>query len=458
MLESLSQILAGPCQLPQGARVLVGLSGGGDSVALLRLLLEVAPAYPLEVRAAHLDHGLRPESAQDARWVRDCCARLRVPLVTERVEVAALARSSGCGIEDAGRQARRDFLQRQAELQGCAAIALGHQRGDQAETVLHRLLRGTSLSGLAAMRFRQGSYIRPLLGWSRQDLEAYLSSRGQDFLQDASNSDPRFTRNRLRHEVLPLLRQYNPRLESHLAALAARAAEEEGYWQAQVSTALTGLRLPAQGGWRLARFPLAALPPALARRVLRRALEAVRGDLLEVDAGHLEALLQLVGSASAQAELHLPRAWAAVRYDALVLRSAPPPLAESPRLLIAGPGDYPLPDGRIIRFEILPAPLGESPRVVEFELAAVGFPLQIRSVVPGDRIRLEGLGGRKKLKELFAEARIEQEQRRVWPLLAGRELLWVVGLRRSSVGRPQGLAGEVLRVAILDAKSSTIRL
>lgn len=458
MPELLTQILAGPCQLPRGARLLVGLSGGADSVALLRLLLEVAAGYPLELRAAHLDHGLRAESSEDARWVAELCAQLNVPLAVERVEVGTLAQSSGCGIEDAGRQARRDFLERQALLQGCAAVALGHQRGDQAETVLHRLIRGTSLSGLAAMRFRAGLYIRPLLGWTRQELEDYLAAQGQDFLQDASNRDPVFTRNRLRHEVLPLLRQFNPRLEAHLAAFAARAAEEEDYWQQQELAALAGLRLPAEGELRLARSALAALPPALGRRVLRYALKEVRGNLAGVDAGHLEALRNLVVAGSPQAELYLPRAWAAVRFDALVLRQLPPPLAEPPRLLVPGPGDYPLPDGRVVRFEVNPGALGESRLGVEFALNSIGFPLQIRSFEPGDRIRLQGLNGRKKLKELFSEARIEQELRRVWPLLAGEELLWVVGLRRSSLGRPVAPATAVLRVMVLDAESLTIQL
>jgi tRNA(Ile)-lysidine synthase len=241
MRERFQRALSGDCRLPPGARVLVGLSGGADSVALLRLLLEVAADYPLEVRAAHLDHGLRPESGADARWVQGLCERLRVPLSLERVEVAELARQGGCGLEEAGRLARRQWLEGQARRQGCGAIALGHQRGDQAETVLHRLLRGTSLPGLAAMRPRQGLYIRPLLGWPRQALEAYLEGCAQDYLQDASNLDPAFTRNRLRHQVLPLLRQFNPQLEEHLAALARRVAQEEELWQEQESAALNAV-------------------------------------------------------------------------------------------------------------------------------------------------------------------------------------------------------------------------
>lgn len=438
--------------------MLVGLSGGADSVALLRMLLEVAGTYPLELRAAHLDHGLRPESPQDALWVAELCARWQVPLTVERLDVAELARRAGRGIEESGRLARREMLARLAQAQGCVAIGLGHQRGDQAETVLHRLLRGTSMSGLAAMRFRQGLFIRPLLGWPRQALEQYLADCDQDYLQDASNRDPVFTRNRLRHELFPLLRQFNPRIEEHLAALARRCAEEEDFWQTQVAAALESLRLPAFAELRLSRPGLAELLPALSRRVLRCALKEVRGHLTGLDAGHLDDLLALVATGPAQAELHLPQCWAAVRFDALLLRRAPPQVQATPRVQVSGPGDYPLADGRMIRFEVLAAPGGETQTAVEYDLGTVGFPLQIRGFEPGDRICIEGLGGRKKLKELFSEARIEQELRRCWPLLVGEELLWAVGLRRCAGHRPATPAGAVLRVTVLSSESSTIRL
>ncbi|MHB1399668.1 MAG: tRNA lysidine(34) synthetase TilS [Trichloromonadaceae bacterium] len=458
MSKRLTQTLIGACQLPRGARVLVGLSGGGDSVALLRLLREVAGDYPLQLRAAHLDHGLRPESSQDARWVEDLCASLQIPLTLERQDVAAMARAIGCGLEEAGRLARREMLARVAQRQGCDAVALGHQRGDQAETLLHRLLRGTSISGLAAMRYRQGLFIRPLLDWPRQELERYLRDCGQDYLQDASNQDPVFTRNRLRHQVLPLLHQFNPRLEQHLAALARRCAEEEDYWRLQVAAALEVLRLPAQGELRLARPGLAQLPSALGRRVLRQALGEVRGQTAGLDAGHLDDLLALVTAGPAQAELHLPQCWAGLRFEALVLRTSPPPAQALPRVQVEGPADYLLPDGRIMRFEILATSRGESRNVVEYDFNTVKFPLQVRGFEPGDRIRLEGLGGRKKLKELFSEARIEQEQRRCWPLLVKNELLWVVGLRRCAGYSPLTPAGGVLRVTVLNRDSSTIRL
>ncbi len=458
MLDALMNILRHRCRVPSGSRVLVGLSGGGDSVALLRLLHEVASSYPLQLHATHLDHALRQDSAADACWVAGLCASLDIPLSMERVEVANLARESGMGVEEAGRMARRRLLSSEAERLGCEVVALGHQRDDQAETVLHRLLRGSSASGLAAMRYRQGLFIRPLLGVSRLELESYLGRLGQDYLSDPSNAEPVFTRNRLRHEVLPLLREFNPRLDGHLAALAGRLAEEESFWEDQVDGAMVALLGPEQGGVRLARAGLAKLHPALARRVLRRALEAVRGHLAGVDSGHLQRLLDLILSGPPQGEMHLPQCWAGVRFGDVVVRQFPPETMASPDLVIPGPGDYSLPDGRVLRLETLPPEGLESSTRIELSLEGIRFPLQVRGFRPGDRISLAGLNGRKKLKELFSEQRIAQELRRGWPLLVGDELLWVIGLRRCGGHRPSGAAEKVLRVTLLQAETLTIRL
>src|SRR5690606_23896946 len=145
------------------------LSGGGDSVALLHLLRELAPEYPFSLYAAHLDHAMRPESRRDADFTIQLCSELAIPLTVERIEVRALAEARRKGLEETAREERREFLRRTAALRGCRVIALGHHRGDQAETFLHRLVRGTALPGLAAMQPRSGPFIRPLLSVPRQE-------------------------------------------------------------------------------------------------------------------------------------------------------------------------------------------------------------------------------------------------------------------------------------------------
>ncbi|HKK00663.1 MAG TPA: tRNA lysidine(34) synthetase TilS, partial [Desulfuromonadales bacterium] len=232
MHDAFCQILRKQCLLAPHERVLVAVSGGVDSVVLLHLFASCAARFPLTVFAAHLDHGLRPESGTDADFVRALCERLEIPLVIERVEAAETLRA-GDGLEAVARDLRRDFLRRTAARLGCGAIALGHHRDDQAETVLMRLLRGSGPTGLAAMRPRRDLFVRPLLAWPRSRLRSYLEEHDLPHVEDSSNADPLYTRNRLRHEVLPLLRTFNPALDDHLAQLAGQFCVEEAYWDGE---------------------------------------------------------------------------------------------------------------------------------------------------------------------------------------------------------------------------------
>lgn len=444
--------------VPPGEGVLVALSGGADSVVLLHLMRSLAPLVPFTLRAAHLDHGMRPESPHDAVFVRRLCAEWGVPLAVERADVPALAREQGRGLEETGREVRREFLRQTAARHGCAVIALGHHRGDQAETFLHRLLRGSGLSGLAAMRVKSGPFVRPLLPFSRRQVRDYLAEQRLGHVEDPSNRDPAYTRNRIRHQLLPSLQSFNPRIEEHLARLCRRIALEEDYWQEEGERSLAALIRPGEGGVCLDRSGLAALHPALRARVIRRALERVRGDLTGISARHVEDVEGVLLGERPQAEVHLPAAWAARRYDRLWLRRTPPPPPPPFAVPVAGPGVYPLPGGGVLEVSLVDAPRGEGALAVEFDADVASFPLLVRPFRPGDRFRPAGLGGSKKLKDFFIDAKIPLEERRRLPLVAGREILWVVGVRRCDGGRPDPAAGRVLRLAVSNYESSTNHL
>ena len=434
--------------LPKGVGVLVALSGGGDSVALLHLLLQVAPLFSLQVQAAHLDHGIRAESGKDVDFVQHLCREWRVPLTVERLDVPRLARERGQGLEEAGHELRREFLQRTAGNLGCNFIALGHHRGDQAETLLMRLVRGSGLTGLAAMRPLNGSIIRPLLDFSREQIEAYLAAIGQTFLQDASNEDLYYTRNRIRHRVLPELTELNPQLEGSLAALSQRIALEEGFWQQETERTLDTVRTLDDGELWLDRLALLDLHPALRARVLRQALQEVRGDLRGIGAVHIEALEKLLEGATPQAEAHLPMAWAGRRYEQLWLRTTPPVIAAPFSIEVREPGEVRLPDGRRMLFSLEALPQGESPTVVEFPAHSVPFPLTVRSFRPGDRFHPSGAPGSRKLKKFFIDAKIDRETRASVPLLEGRQILWLAGLARCQQWPCAETEGPVLRVVV----------
>lgn len=430
MRAKLLRTLQRDCLVQPGEGILVGLSGGPDSMALLHLLLQVAPVLRLRVAAAHLDHGMRRESADDAAFVRRLCDDWRVPLVVERRDIPALACRHRRGLEETARDQRRAFLQAAAQRLDCAAIALGHHRDDQAETVLQRLLRGCGSSGLAGMRLRSGSFIRPLLEVSRQAILDYLAAEELPFVEDASNRDPSYTRNRIRHQLLPQLQSFNPRIAEHLARLGWRLTLEEDFWAEEEQRQLQCLARMDADGWWLERPALLALHPALRSRVLRRALEGVRGHLRGVQACHLDALEQLLVGERPEGELNLPEAWAGRRYQRLWLRRAPPPEPEPFCVVIAGPGRYPLPDGRLLEVALSHHPWGEDAGRVEFEAAAVPFPLQVRSFRPGDRFRPDGAPGGKKLKDFFIDAKLAREVRYRLPLVVADEILWLAGLRR----------------------------
>jgi tRNA(Ile)-lysidine synthase len=445
MRQALLKLLREERLLAPGDAVLVAVSGGADSVALLHLLHSLPPDFPLALHAAHLDHAIRPQSAADAAFVRRLCDTLGIPLVVGRIDVPALSCERRLGLEEAGREARREFLRTGARRLGCACIALAHHRDDQAETVLHRLLRGSAAPGLSGMRLRSGPFIRPLLGFTARQLRDYLAAHGLPHVEDASNRDPAFTRNRLRHEVMPHLAELNPRIGEHLARLGSRLALEETYWEEEEQRALDRLGRGGEGELRLDRDGLLALHPALRLRVLRRALAAVRGDLRRLEAAHLEAVEGLLHAAAPQGETHLPGGWAGRRYGQLWLRRAAPAAVPPPVVVIAGPGVYPLPGGGVLRVELAEAPRGEGKGEVEFDAAQVAFPLELRTFRPGDRFRPSGMAGRRKLKEYFIDAKIEREERQLLPLVADAEVLWLVGRRRCEGRRPRA-AQPVLRL------------
>jgi tRNA(Ile)-lysidine synthase len=432
--------------IPPGSAVLVAVSGGADSVALLALLQALAPELRLTLHVAHLDHALRSESGADADFVRDLCAQLAVPLTVERSDVAALAAARGVGIEEAGRDARREFLLRTATQYGCTRIALGHHRGDQAETVLHRLMRGTGNTGLAAMRPLHGPFVRPLLDLSRRSLRDYLQARGLAYRDDASNADPAFTRNRIRHQLLPQLTTFNPRIETALVELAAQARCDEDYWRQEVARLLPQVLRRDEEGAVLDLEPLGECHPALRGRMLRAALASVRGDLAGLTAAHVAALERLCGGARSQAEVHLPGVRVARRYRRLLLRKAPLAAMSSWEVAIPGPGAYATPDG-VLTVTLATAAAGESPLTVEFDVDAITWPLHLRTVRPGDRFRPAAGTGGKKLKDYFIDLKLERETRASLPLLVGEEILWLVGWRRAAGGTPGAEARGVLRFA-----------
>jgi tRNA(Ile)-lysidine synthase len=439
--------------IPTGSHLLVAVSGGADSVALLRLLHGLAETLNLSLEAAHLDHGLRAVSRDDAAFVAQLCHQLGVSLPVARQDVAEIARRRKGNLEEVARDVRREFLEATAKERNCDLIVLGHHAGDQAETFLMRLMRGAGTAGLAGMRQVDGRIIRPLLSFHHEELVTYLEEGGFAWREDASNIDHAFTRNRIRHQLQPLLESFNPNITSQIAGLCEQLRLDEDFWSELANRTLTELGTRVDGGYSIQRGALAGLAPSLASRVIRAALHEIRGDLRSITATHIGDVLQLVCAGPPQGELHLPGSWVACRYEQLLLYREPPGVVAGLELVLDGPGTYPLPDGRRLQLSVSDHASGGNHAAVELDASTLQFPLTLRHCLPGDRFRPSGMDGTKKIQDFFVDLKLAMEDRKKTLLLVEKEtILWIVGLRRCEGWRP--VAGKpVLRVQIVQKES-----
>jgi tRNA(Ile)-lysidine synthase len=277
---------------PPGSRVVVGVSGGSDSVALARALIELSAALDIQLAAlAHFNHRLRPAAVRDQEFCRDLAASLGVPFVADAADVAAYASTQGLSIEDAARRLRYDFLERTAARLPAERVAVGHTMDDQAETFLLKLMRGAGSTGLGGVYPQRGTVIRPLLDVSRDDLRGWLTSLGQAWVEDETNADLANPRNRLRHRVLPELdAAYGGPTRASIAR-AAELAREDGQWlDEQASTRYRALVRDGQDCLEMDVAALLAEPLPLRRRVLLLAMRARAGGR-EVGHDHVESAL-----------------------------------------------------------------------------------------------------------------------------------------------------------------------
>ena len=425
--------------ISQGSRVVVALSGGGDSVALAGLMCELSAKASWSVAGfLHINHQLRAAAKKDAEFCRKLSDKLNVPFLIEKVDVVAMSRNLGISLEQAGHRLRYEIFSRICEHRVADCVVTGHTRDDLAETVLLRLIRGAGPRGLAGIRPRNGFVVRPLLDITRKELRHYLKARGLPHREDETNEDTVVTRNRIRHSLIPFLRKnFSEGIINVLAREASIARADDEWMEREVDQAVGRIVCYGEEGADIDSEAVAKLPLALARRVSKQVLEHVGGRPVNFD--QINRLLSLIRT-SCRSDVSVdfpgsrlfqsPDRTQLVRWNG---RSQGSTLVMSEfEYILLVPGEIKVPElGEVVSAtpsDCVPK-LSARGRTVAVSSERIVLPLTVRNWRHGDVIRPLGLGGHKKLQDLFVDRKISKAKRGTVPIVAdssGR-IVWVAG-------------------------------
>lgn len=457
-------------------RIVIGVSGGPDSTALLHLLLRLKDEYRLGLWIAHLNHQLRgKEAEEETKWVEKFAFECGIPFISDSFDVPALAKRRKLGLEEAARRARYDFFERVANQVCANKIALGHTASDQVETILMRLIKGAGLDGLSGIPPVRGRIVRPLIEIFREEIEDYCKRNNLKPCLDSSNNEVSFLRNRIRLSLLPLLsQQYNLQIKKNLFRMGsilrgdADFIKKEG--ERKFRTVLKeeidkkNQRLLVLDVEKLSR-----LHSALQKRVLREGIQRVKGDLKEISSDHLDSILNLSGERGMR-RLDLPGDLVIEReYKDLLIRRgksenmafdgyliipgktelAPLGLALETRLISEGSGS--LFNSLSLKEKVNSSKTNDFPeKKAFFDFDKLELPLFLRSRKEGDRFFPLGMRGSKKVKDFFIDLKLPMERRKMVPLLISKDrVVWIVGYRVDERFKVDSNTKKILAIKIL---------
>ncbi len=473
-VDRLNDILTRHHMIVPGDSVLVAVSGGSDSVAMVHLLHRVAPRWELSLAVAHVNHGLQPDAAEAADFVTRLAGTLGLACHHLTRDVADFGRHHGMSVETAGRAVRYGFFSDLCISHGYQRVAVGHHRDDCAEQMLMNLARGSGPSGLTGIAPTRDKWvIRPLIDFSRKDILTYLSAVRRPYRVDASNTDRRMTRNRIRHDILPVLAEHvNAQVVSALARTAEIINAENTWIDGLAAEQLTAATLNhGASSMTLSATALAACPLALQRRMVRVAIGQIKGDTQGISHGHVDAVVALARQQGGSGGRHLPgRIQVSRQYDRLILRRCPSSMRTCPpadkrgapyrfELTEPRPGascTLQIDDGGrgagIALWETGPEALGRGYSaghcVAFFDMEKLLFPLILRSVRHGDRFQPLGMAGSQKVYKLLKDQKIAPGRRSSTPVLvSGGDIIWVPGVK---MGHPAAVTADTRRVIRAD--------
>lgn len=445
ILETVEQTIRRYHMLESGDSVLAGISGGADSVALLYILFTLASRLSLRLGIAHLNHCLRQQdSDNDAEFVLSLANQFNLPYYIEKQDVEKYRRENRLSPEEAAREVRYQFYEDVAEKQGFNKIATGHHGDDNAELVLMYLLRGSGPAGISGIPpVRDKKYIRPLIHLTRDEIITFLNAVNLTYVTDSTNQDIRYLRNRIRGQLIPMLKaSYHPRITETLNRFSAIVRSEDEWSETIVAPIFENCISAAENGKIALSVPkLTGLHTAAQRRILRKAIARIKGDLRGITYTHTEALLNLLRN-SAEGSIDLPGDMRAERKEATLLFLT---VQLSERTLCrAASFEYRLsvPEtvfiketGAYLKFseakrEDIAEIRSDNCRVAWFDRDRIRFPIIIRNFRPGDRFTPLGMTGTQKIKKYFINNKVPKEERVKCPLLVCQgKILWIAGHR-----------------------------
>jgi len=456
-----------------GDTLLVGVSGGPDSVALVHILLALAPKFSFQVAIAHLNHCLRDdESERDEAFVVSLAEQLELPVHVERQDVRRYQKSRRLSLEEAARQVRYCFYHAIASKYGYEKIALGHHSDDNAELILMYLLRGSGPLGLSGIPpVRDDKIIRPLIDIKRTEIMDYIAVKGLDYVEDSFNRDLQYLRNKVRNRLIPELKaEYNPKLIDSLNRLAAIVDAEERWIESLIQPIFEKVIVfEEQGRMGLDISELNRQTIAVRRRLIRKAVLKVKGNLRRMAFAHVEAVVKLAQEGPESGVLDLPDRIRISRQNDVLIMSREAQdlrhLANGPLLSLtpnyeyrlAKPGQIWIKEAALkIRFSEIPVehpsdwhPSGYGTGVAYFDMDKIHFPLVIRNFRPGDRFSPLGMTGRQKLKKFFIDHKVSRTERTKCPILLSRnKIIWVVGHRLDNAVKIGSQTRRILKVEL----------
>ncbi|MEA3492966.1 MAG: tRNA lysidine(34) synthetase TilS [Candidatus Margulisiibacteriota bacterium] len=441
--------------LAPGDRVLIAVSGGVDSTALLNLLHSIKEEFDLDLHVAHLNHMLRRGDAElDLKFVQELSSRLGIPVTAEACDVQAMANQEKKGLEAAARVARYNFFERVAKQIGADKIAVGHTADDNVETFLMRMLRGAGLKGLCGITPKRGKIIRPMIKNWRKEIEEYVGSIKLVPRRDYTNYESKYLRNRVRMKLVPQLRLYNLNIKEIILQTILLLTEDSDYLEKKADEYLKEMIVSTdENELKLELLKLKGLEGAIQGRVVRCAIEKIKGDLIDVSFVHIKDIGDKLNDTESW-ELHLPGGiFASGSQGVLTISGEKPVLSGGGSFcyLLTIPGSVNICElGKQINAEIVKdTDLSNSKNMIYVDYAVLGKKITIRNRSDGDKFNPLGMTGTKKVQDLFVDNKIPADQRDLVPILeSGGKIIWIAGLQMDERAKVTPKTKEIVKLEI----------